>query len=247
MTLNLKSTVSACFLLIASSMGITTVHAVGSLPSASSDASMSLTQERMNLSTRRKNRDCFTCVGPRGDRGCPGPRGNPGIAGLANLAAYEYLSPTSNDGVLPAIEFKANNPISFGAQTILIGDAIQSSSPFDSFTLAAGDYQIDVGVSNGNNLTTDLQLEVYLNNFSVPLFVWPATPAPPSAPGDKSPGFIEFSTIISATSTSNLLKIRPSDTITISPSGAIAGRTISFINILKLDREDNRIEDNCGS
>jgi len=239
MTLNLRSTVSTCSLFVACFMGMASANAADVIPNDSSISAMK--GDTISLSTRR-NRNCFTCVGPRGDRGCPGPKGDSGIAGLANVAAYENIFTGGTT------TFNAASAISFGTQAVLIGDAIQSSPPFDSFTLAQGDYQIDVGVSNGNTLTTDLQLQVFLNNMTIPIFVWPATPGTPNPAGNKSPGYIEFSTIISAPNqgAANFLRIVPTGTVTITGTGP-ANRTISFINILKLDRDDNLVEENCGS
>ena len=240
MTLNLRLTVSACSLIVASIMGICSVNAADLTPSNS--AISSLKEEALNLSTRRGNRNCFTCVGPRGDRGCPGPKGNPGIAGLTDLAAFENSVANGATATFPA-----NNPIFFGAQTVLVGSAIQSSSPFTSFSLEPGDYQIDVGVSNRVNTTAnlELQLQVFLNNMSVPLFVWPASAVAPSVPGTNTPDFIEFSTIISANASSNFLEIMPTKTITLTGTGTSG--VVAFINIIKLDRADNQIEENCGS
>ncbi len=196
-------------------------------------SSKNLIKEEMMRNRPRSS--CQQCFGPQGPTGCPGPMGPTGVAGLINIAAYENYFPTAVDAVGPT--FLVNNPIPFNQQTVSSGNAIQSAFPFDTFTLAQGDYQIDVGLSNGSAgggttlaPTADLQLLVYLNDTSTPLFVWPASPTPADT---DTPAFVSFSTIINVPTTSGTLKILPSATVTVTTG--TPGSTVAYINIIQLN------------
>ncbi len=90
---------------------------------------------------------------------------------MANIASYELSVPPRSTP--PSILF--NQPIMFYEQKVLEGNDIQSVFPYNDFTLAPGEYQINVGLANNGGESgpaSNLQLEVFLNSRRI--FVWPA-------------------------------------------------------------------------
>jgi hypothetical protein len=231
MTLSLKTIqrlLSLFFVFLIYLTGTQSVNAADLLKNLQPELSNKKLIKEELMRNRPSTRSCQPCFGPQGPTGCPGPRGPAGVAGLLNIAAYENYS--TGD----AVTFTAGSPISFGEQTVLLVSgsaipAIQSAAPFNYFTLAQGDYQIDVGVSNSfPTPDPDLQLLVNLNGLT--LFSWPASP---TIPPTDAPAYVSFSTIINVAGSSGTLAIVPSATVTL--SGGTVGSTIAYINIIQLN------------
>lgn len=157
---------------------------------------------------------------------CDGKAGPRGVAGLLNFAAFEWSVPPHSTP--PAIAI--HQPIPFYRQRALEGKAIETSYPYDGFTLAKGEYQITVGLANNGGSTgpaKDFQISLFINNQRV--FIWPALDDPKT----NAAPFVSFTTIINAEGTSSFLQVVAGATVVYDKSET--GGTIAYLNIFKLD------------
>lgn len=189
------------------------------IPHAFSSSAIEVCQDQ---AIRKKCRPC-----------CRGRRGPDGVAGLSEAASYQWsVAPCTTPFAL-----SKHQPIPFFRQLLLEGDAIQSTYPYDGFTLAQGDYQIEVGLANNGGIlgpVSNLQLTVFLNNRL--LFVWPAL----SGASTAAPPFITLSTIFSVVGSSAFLQIFSTQNVEYDETEI--GGTIAFLNIYRISRDKDCVE-----